>query len=104
MAAGLTDTPHEMEWIVALIDARAPKPDPCGPNKGAAIRFLSETLPIHLMTYIQARDVPRLDDIIFHTFDDGKGKNWEGNCFLLLIFHEWTNGTENNETVIFSKV
>lgn len=26
MAAGLTDTLHDLEWIVGLIDARAPKP------------------------------------------------------------------------------
>ena len=26
MAAGITDTLHDMEWIVSLIDARAPKP------------------------------------------------------------------------------
>ncbi|MCE2493095.1 MAG: DDE-type integrase/transposase/recombinase [Alphaproteobacteria bacterium] len=27
MAAGVTDTLHDMEWIVSLIDARAPKPN-----------------------------------------------------------------------------
>ena len=27
MEAGLTDTLHDMEWIVGLIDARAPKPN-----------------------------------------------------------------------------
>lgn len=33
MAAGVTDTLHDMEWIVGLIDARAPKPGPRGPYK-----------------------------------------------------------------------
>ena len=27
MAAGVSDTLHDMEWIVGLIDARAPKPN-----------------------------------------------------------------------------
>ena len=30
MAAKITDTLHDMEWIVGLIDARAPKPGPRG--------------------------------------------------------------------------
>jgi len=33
MAAGVTDTLHDMEWVVSLIDARAPKPGPRGPYK-----------------------------------------------------------------------
>ncbi|MCH8201773.1 MAG: DDE-type integrase/transposase/recombinase [Proteobacteria bacterium] len=33
MAAGVTDTLRDMEWIVSLIDARAPKPGPRGPYK-----------------------------------------------------------------------
>ena len=33
MAAGVSDTLHDMEWIVELIDARAPKPGPRGPYK-----------------------------------------------------------------------
>jgi len=30
MAAGVTDTLHDMEWLVGLIDAAAPKPGPRG--------------------------------------------------------------------------
>lgn len=33
MAAGLTDTLRNMEWIVGLVDARAPKPGRRGPYK-----------------------------------------------------------------------
>jgi len=33
MAAGLSDTAQDMEWIVSLIDARAPKPGPRGTYK-----------------------------------------------------------------------
>jgi IS1 family transposase len=35
MAAGVTDTLHDMTWLVAMIDAAAPKPGPRGPyNRG----------------------------------------------------------------------
>lgn len=33
MVAGVTETLHDMEWIVSLIDARAPKLGPRGPYK-----------------------------------------------------------------------
>ncbi len=33
MAAGVSDTLRDMEWIVGLIDARAPKPGPRGPYR-----------------------------------------------------------------------
>lgn len=33
MAAGLSDTLRDVDWIVELIDARAPKPGPRGPYK-----------------------------------------------------------------------
>ena len=38
MAAGISYTVHDMEWIVSLIDARAPKSGPRDPYKkrGAA--------------------------------------------------------------------
>ena len=33
MAAGVSDTLRDIEWIVSLIDARAPQPGPRGPYK-----------------------------------------------------------------------
>jgi len=33
MAAGVSETLHDMDWIVGLIDARAPEPKPRGPYK-----------------------------------------------------------------------
>ena len=39
MAAGITSTLHDMEWIVGLIDARAPKPRRPGPTPGTKYRL-----------------------------------------------------------------
>lgn len=36
MAAGVTDTLRDVEWIISLIDARAPQPGPRGPYKKGA--------------------------------------------------------------------
>ncbi len=33
MAAGVSDTLHDLEWIIGLIDARAQKPGPRGSYK-----------------------------------------------------------------------
>ena len=38
MAASVSDTLHDMEWIVGLIDARAPKPNKPGPKPGTGGR------------------------------------------------------------------
>ena len=38
MAAKITGTLHDMEWIVGLIDARAPKPQRPGPRPGTKYR------------------------------------------------------------------
>ena len=37
MAAGVSDTLHDMEWIVGLIDARAPEPTKRGPYKKRSV-------------------------------------------------------------------
>ena len=33
MAAGLSDTVHDLDWVVGLIDADTPAPNPRGPYK-----------------------------------------------------------------------
>ena len=38
MAAGVSDTLHDMEWIVGLIDARSPAPKRPGPKLGTRYR------------------------------------------------------------------
>ena len=48
-------------------------------------RIVSTADAIQLMTCIYARDVLEISDILFHTFDDGKG----GKFVPLLSFEKW---------------
>jgi hypothetical protein len=41
------------------------------------------------MTCLFARDVLGIDDIIFHTTDEGKGKNWYGRSIPIIGFERW---------------
>jgi hypothetical protein len=36
MAAGISDTLHDIEWIAGLVEAAAPKPEPRGPYRKRA--------------------------------------------------------------------
>ena len=44
---------------------------------------------IQLATCLYIRDVLGVSDIIFHTLDEGKGKNWEGRCVPLIDMERW---------------
>jgi hypothetical protein len=44
---------------------------------------------IHLMSCLYLRDTLGVSDIVFHTFDEGKGKTHEGRCVPLLGFDQW---------------
>jgi predicted nucleic acid-binding protein len=44
---------------------------------------------IHLATCLHLRDVMGLNDIAFHTFDEGKGANWAGRCVPIIGFERW---------------
>lgn len=46
MAAGITDTLRDMEWVVKLVDARAPEPRKPGPAKGSGGRPRKSPTPI----------------------------------------------------------
>jgi len=61
--------------------------NPSDPNtKG---RVLGTPDSIHLATCLYLRDILGVSDVVFHTFDDGKGSNWEGRCVPLLSFQNW---------------
>jgi hypothetical protein len=44
---------------------------------------------IHLMTCLFLRDAMGVSDIVFQTYDEGKGTSWEGKCVPLLGFERW---------------
>jgi hypothetical protein len=54
---------------------------------------------IQLMTCIYAKDDLGIKDIVFHTFDEGKGKNWEGRCVPLIGFEDWCEGLADDPIV-----
>lgn len=54
---------------------------------------------IQLLTCLHATEDLGYKDIIFHTFDNGGGKGWEGKCVPLLSFEEWTTGCENEPLI-----
>lgn len=57
-----------------------------------AARHMSTFDAIQLLTCLHAREDLGLAETVFHTFDDGGGKSWEGKCVPILSFEEWTSG------------
>ena len=55
-------------------------------------RTLGTADAIHLITCLHLRDERKLSGIKFQTFDNGKGKTWEGKCVPLLTYEQWTQG------------
>ncbi|MER8717408.1 type II toxin-antitoxin system VapC family toxin [Mesorhizobium sp. M0999] len=83
--------PSVLEWCGVIRDFSYPNPEPKGHD-----RMLGMADAIHLMTCIFARDELGLQDIVFHTMDDGKHKNAEGKCVTLLNFEKWVEGIPKN--------
>ncbi|MGH2510246.1 MAG: type II toxin-antitoxin system VapC family toxin, partial [Ktedonobacteraceae bacterium] len=54
-----------------------------------ATRSIGTPDAIHLATCLYLRDVAGVSDIVFHTFDEGKGKTWEGKCVPIIGFEKW---------------
>lgn len=78
--------PNILKAVGELRDATPIDPST---KKPSTVRTIGTPDAIHLMTCLYARDVLGIHDIVFHTFDTGKGKNWEGRCVPLLGFKDW---------------
>jgi len=80
--------PNIMLMAGELRDAQATNPSDqkLDPEK---VRAISTPDAIHLMSAVYVRDVLGVSNVVFHTLDNGKGKNWEGRCVPLLTFENW---------------
>ncbi len=80
--------PNILSYAGALRDHEPVNP---GDQKigGTNKRSIGTPDAIHLATCLYLRDVAGVTDIVFHTFDEGKGKNWEGRCVPIIGFERW---------------
>lgn len=78
-----------------LKDSPATNPNPKGEN----IRALATPDAILLMTCVYARKYMGMNDIIFHSTDEGKGKSWAGKCVPIIGFERWYPESSRTETV-----
>lgn len=79
--------PNPNIMIVAgnLKDEKATDPS----NGSESKRVIGTGDAIHLATCLYIKNVMGIGNIVFHTFDNGKGKTWEGKCVPLLSFDLW---------------
>lgn len=71
--------------------------NPGGPREPKRVIGMADA--IHLMTCLYVRDVLDVPDVVFHTFDKGKGATWEGKCIPLLGFEQWFPNPEPQSLV-----
>jgi predicted nucleic acid-binding protein len=62
-------------------------------------RELSTPDAIILETCLFVRDVLGVSDIVFHTFDEGKGATWAGRAVPLLGFENWYPAEKRTDRV-----
>jgi len=62
-------------------------------------RTLGTPDAIHLASCLHVRDVLGVQDIVFHTFDNGKGSVWEGKCVPLLSFQDWYKNGKSHQHI-----
>jgi hypothetical protein len=61
------------------------------PQKDERDRVLTVPDSIHLATCLYLKEEMGLSDIEFHTFDDGRGRNYEEKAVSLLRLHEYAS-------------
>lgn len=54
---------------------------------------------IHLMTCLFIKETMGVDDIVFHSFDEGKSRGWEEKCVPPLHFEEWYEHAQDNAEI-----
>lgn len=62
-------------------------------------RVLTGMDAVHLATCLHIRDVQRVSDVVFHTFDDGKAKNYEEKAVSLLNFEKYAEHLKGDPDV-----
>ncbi len=78
--------PQILKWAGQLRDAEPTDPGTAGKKSK---RVIGTPDAIHLMTAVFVAEVLGVSDLVFHTYDKGKGATWEGKCVPLLKFEEW---------------
>lgn len=85
--------------LIAAGELRDAEPVNPSDDNAANVRTIGTPDAIHLMTCLYIRDSLEVRDIVFHTFDEGKGKTWEGKCVPLLGFERWFPAEVRTERV-----
>lgn len=70
-------------------------PDPTQPQR----RVVALGDAVHLATALYLQEVMQVQDVMFHTFDRGRGKTWEGRCVPLLGFDRWFPEATRTEAI-----
>jgi predicted nucleic acid-binding protein len=52
-------------------------------------RVIGTADAVHLMTCLHLRDVLGVSEVVFHSFDAGRGSTWEGKCVPIIGFERW---------------
>lgn len=86
-------TPDILQWCAVVHDIGYPNPN------GGKDRVLTTPDAIQLLSAVWAREVANIPDLVFHTFDDGKGRTAESNkepTVSLLEFEKFVDGIPSN--------
>lgn len=62
-------------------------------------RVLTVPDSIQLATCLHVKEAFGIDDVEFHTFDDGKGSNYEEKAVSLLRFEEYSQHVISDENI-----
>ena len=79
--------PNIMIFAGRLRHAEPTNPQPSGPQGNG--RALGAADAIHLATAVYLKEAYKLDKLIIHSFDEGRGKTYDGRCVPIVGFERW---------------